>query len=100
MIYRNKSNRLGFIAEKTSKRSMVENLEMYIVQGVLHVPPQHEREITELFDELIDFGYETTEAGNIVYAAQTGHDDRVSSLALALWGQKDKRYPKVDTICV
>lgn len=37
----------------------------------------------ELVEELCDFGYKITNTGSVTYAAISGHDDRVMSLAIA-----------------
>ncbi|MDD5305024.1 MAG: hypothetical protein PHS14_18145, partial [Elusimicrobia bacterium] len=40
-----------------------------------------------LTNELLNFEYDTTAAGNLVYSApEGGHDDSVLALALTIWG--------------
>ena len=94
MIFNNKPNRHGFVFDRRSKLDLVSNLELYITTAGIKFPPPTERGIQELFDEIIDFGYEFTQSNNVVYNAMSGHDDRVIALALALWGLKQKRFPR------
>lgn len=96
----NKSGRLGFVFDYQSKLDIVKNMEMAINGGYIEFPPMREREISELFSELVDFDYDFTDNNRIVYSATEGHDDRVMALALALWGLRNKRMPLMNTRCV
>jgi hypothetical protein len=93
-LFSNKPGRVGFVFDKKSKFDLVTNLELCIKNKSIRFPSPSERGIEELFDELIDFGYDFTESSNIVFNATTGHDDRVMALGLAAWGMKQRRYPR------
>lgn len=64
-----------------SKPELIEKLSIFIEQKHLIIPNNE-----TLIDELENFGYEITDAGNVRYSAPQGlHDDCVISLALACW---------------
>jgi hypothetical protein len=65
-----------------SKAQLIEQLEIAIEQRMITFP-----DIEVLVNELLNFEYKITNAGNIQYGAPEGkHDDCVISLALAVWG--------------
>lgn len=73
-----------------SKKELVEKLSIFIEQKNVWIPS---REV--LIDELKSFGYQLTDAGNIVYKAPQGlHDDATFSLALAIWGLTGRANPQ------
>lgn len=64
-----------------SKKELIEKASIYIEQKNVWIPPN-----IDLIDELEAFGYELSDAGNIIYKAPSGvHDDCVMSLCLAIW---------------
>lgn len=68
---------------ETSRRQLLDNLAMLIEQGKIKLPDD-----PELISELESFRFELGEKGTIrVKAPDNVHDDRVMSLALAVWGQ-------------
>lgn len=71
-----------FKYNNTSKRRMIEKLQLHIEQKAITIPPY-----PPLLDELESFGIDITESGKTVYSAPQGlHDDCVNSLGLAVWG--------------
>jgi len=65
-----------------SKKELVEKLSIFIEQKNVFIPPN-----PIWTDELESFGYQLSDAGNVIYRAPEGqHDDCVMSLALAVWG--------------
>jgi len=65
-----------------SKKELVEKLSIFIEQKNVFIPPD-----PIWIDELEAFGYQLSDAGNVIYRAPEGqHDDCVFSLALAVWG--------------
>lgn len=64
-----------------SKQQLIQKLSIFIEQKDISIPND-----PGLLDELESFGYQMTDSGNITYGAPSGaHDDRVISLALAVW---------------
>jgi len=92
-IYRNKQNRLGFVFDRISKRALIENLELAVRTHTIFLPPQTERGVEALVDEMLDFGYQFTDTNAMQFTGMSGHDDRVIALALAIWGARDRSYP-------
>ncbi len=73
-----------------SKKELVEKGSIFMEQKNVYIPP---KEI--LIDELKSFGYQLTDAGNVIYKAPQGlHDDAVFSLLLAIWGLTGKAHPQ------
>jgi len=65
-----------------SKKELIEKGSIYIEQKHVWIPNE-----PVLIDELDAFGYELSDAGNVIYRAPSGlHDDCVCSLCLAIWG--------------
>jgi hypothetical protein len=93
-FFSNKTNQLGFIFDVKSKKDVVDNLELAIKTRAVQLPPLHERGVRQLADELLDFSYDFTDSNHIVFTGIEGHDDRVTALALGLWGIKQKRFPR------
>lgn len=64
-----------------SKQQLIQKLSIFIEQKDITIPNDD-----GLLDELESFGYNITDSGNTQYSAPQGmHDDRVNSLALAVW---------------
>ncbi len=64
-----------------SKTQLINKLSIFIEQKRIIYPPDE-----GLIDELESFGYTRTKAGRFQYGAPEGqYDDRVNSLALAVW---------------
>jgi len=73
-----------------SKKELIEKMSIYIEQKNVWIPNKE-----ALIDELKSFGYQLTDAGNVIYKAPQGlHDDAVFSLALAVWGLTGQANPK------
>ena len=74
----------GYVFTNTSKKDLVEGLQIAIEQVQVMFP-----NIPELVGELKAFGYHMTPARTVVYSAPDGlHDDCVISLALALYAAR------------
>jgi len=68
------------------KNQLIDNLAIAIEQRLITFPSEY----PELIQELSDFEYQITDAGNITYSAPDGkHDDCVISLALAVWALRN-----------
>ncbi|GEO26678.1 hypothetical protein AAC03nite_24630 [Alicyclobacillus acidoterrestris] len=71
----------GYHLSATSKQQLIEHLAVKIERAEITFP-----DIPVLINELQQFQYEVTRAGNIRYSAPEGfHDDCVIALALAAW---------------
>lgn len=92
-FYEHSASRLGFIFDQSSKKNAVENLILEVQMQGFKMPPETERNIMTLVDQMIDFGFDYTEKGNITFSGMTDHDDCVMALAMALWALKKRRYP-------
>ncbi len=81
----------GIHFTNTTKQQLIENLALQIEQKKVSFP-----EISELINELSIYEYELTRAGNVTYAAPSGHhDDSVISLALAVWEITHRIVPRI-----
>ena len=81
----------GFLFTNTSKQQLIEHLAVLIERKEISFP-----DIKVLISELSAFQYEISRAGNMKYGAPTGlHDDTVIALALASWGARHQRNPRV-----
>lgn len=81
--------RLGFWFDRINKPQLIDNLKMHFSTNppILQIPPKTEPEMDELVTELLNFDCKVHEnTGYIEYGTQDFHDDRVISLALAVWG--------------
>jgi len=78
----------GFkFSSNLAKREVIENLSIAIEQRRITFP----KELDILTKELLEFGYNITNSGNITYSAPSGkHDDCVISLALAVWSLRSQ----------
>lgn len=94
-VFSNKTNRTGFVFDKQSKRDIIEHLEISTKMAAYRIPPESERGIERLVNEMLDFGYTFTGKNNMVYSAMKGHDDCVVALAMALWALKQRRFPRI-----
>lgn len=81
----------GFQFTNTSKQQLIEHLAVLIEKQQIKFP-----DIRVLVNELSSYEYELTRAGNVRYNAPSGlHDDCVIALALAAWGVKHRKDPRV-----
>jgi len=81
----------GFLFTNTSKQQLIEHLAVQLERQLISFP-----EIQVLINELMAYQYELSRAGNMKYNAPSGqHDDCVIALALASWGVKHRRNPRV-----
>ena len=65
--------------------NLLNNLAILLEQGKIRIPDDE-----GLISELESFRYELTERGKIKVTVPEGmHDDRVMSLALAVWGVRE-----------
>lgn len=73
---------VGFKFSETSRNNLLNNLSILLEQDKIKIPND-----AGLIGELESFRYEMTERGKIKVTVPEGmHDDRVMSLALAVWG--------------
>ena len=100
--------RLGFIFNNVSKLNLVDELVKYMMNSRIKCPhhfnttdPSNERFIFKVLEnEMIQFTYNRTPSGNIVFGHpedNKSHDDVLISLMLAVWGIRYSRsmYSKV-----
>lgn len=79
----------GFKFTETTRNNLLNNLAMLIEQDKIQIPNDE-----GLIGELDAFQYTLGDTGKIKVQVPSGmHDDRVMSLALAVWGVKDKVRP-------
>ena len=77
--------------DKNEAQQLIEHLAVLIERKEISFP-----DIKVLISELSAFQYEISRAGNMKYGAPTGlHDDTVIALALASWGARHQRNPRV-----
>lgn len=82
-------NQEGFKFTEVSRRNLLNNLALLLEQDKIKIPDDE-----GLIAELESFRYELSDTGKIKVTVPEGmHDDRVMSLALAVWGVKDPLRP-------
>lgn len=74
----------AFKFTEESRRKLLTNLSLLIEQGRIKIPND-----PELINELEGFRYELNDGGKLRIASVSKHDDRVMSLALAVWGVRE-----------
>lgn len=80
---------LGFKFTETSRKNLLDNLAILLEQDKIKIPRDE-----GLLSELESFRYEMSDRGKIKVMAPIGlHDDRVMSLALAVWGVREPIRP-------
>lgn len=84
----------GFKFSETSRNNLLNNLSILLEQDKIKIPND-----AGLIGELESFRYEMTERGKIKVTVPEGmHDDRVMSLALAVWGVTEPVRPDLYTM--
>lgn len=91
-IYSNKKDHYGFLFDMNSKPEIIDNLQTLFMHGGISIPPEQIFKVQEMWDEVVNFGYEFTDSGRIKYGVQSTHDDTVIALALACWGINQKPF--------
>jgi len=89
-ILSNKKNRLGFIFDMKSKPDLIDNLQELFARGRIEIPPEYEPQMETLYNELLNFSYEMTQANYVKYGVQLEHDDTVIAVALMAWCERSK----------
>lgn len=75
----------GFKFTETSRKQLLDNLAILLEQDKIKIPNDE-----GLINELESFQYRLSESGKIKVSVPEGmHDDRVMSLALAVWGVRE-----------
>jgi len=92
-IYDDLSERIkgvnAFHFTESSRKDLLTNLQVLIEQGIIKIPND-----PVLIDELRSFQYELSDTGKVKVVVPEGlHDDRVFSLALAVWDLPSKPIP-------
>jgi hypothetical protein len=91
-VYDDLSLRIPIRAYKfteNSRRNLLVNLQVLLEQSIIKIPND-----PELLDQLRSFQYELSDNGKVKIVAPHGvHDDRVMSLALAVWDLPPKVLP-------
>lgn len=86
-------NQEGFKFTETSRQNLLNNLAILLEQDKIKIPDDE-----GLLTELEAFRYELTDRGKIKVTVPDGmHDDRVMSLALAVWGIREPIRPDIFT---
>ncbi len=79
----------GFKFNETSRTNLLNNLAILLEQDKIKIPKDE-----GLLNELESFRYELSDQGKIRITVPSGmHDDRVMSLALAVWGVREPIRP-------
>lgn len=79
----------GFKFTETSRQQLLDNLAILLEQDKIKIPADE-----GLLNELEAFQYSLSERGKIKVGVPEGmHDDRVMSLALSVWGVREKVRP-------
>lgn len=87
-------NEEGFKFTETSRQNLLSNLALLLEQDKIKIPDDE-----GLIAELEAFRYELTDRGKIKVTVPDGMtDDRVMSLALAVWGTRDPIRPDIFTM--
>ncbi len=80
----------AFHFTEESRKNLLNNLQLLLEQGIIKIPNDQ-----VLIDELRSFQYELTDTGKVKVVVPEGlHDDRVMSLALAVWDLPNKPIPQ------
>lgn len=91
-IYSNKKGHYGFLFDMNSKPEVIDYLATLFMHGGIQIPPEPIYKVQQMWDEIVNFGYEYTDSGRIKYGIQSTHDDTVIALALACWGINQKPF--------
>jgi hypothetical protein len=84
----------GFKFNETSRQNLLNNLAILLEQDKIKIPDDE-----GLIAELESFRYELSESKKIKVTVPEGfHDDRVMSLALAVWGVREPVRPDIFTL--
>ncbi len=94
-IYNNKNTRLGYVFDMKTKLDLIDNMVNYFKGRRIMIPEEHE--ISDLWKELINYGYEYTSTNYIKYNAIRGHDDMVIAFALMCWGLNERPWYNLKT---
>lgn len=82
----------GFKFSSTSKKALIENLQLRIEQRQIKIPNNK-----QIVKELESFRFEITENGRVKYSAPSGfHDDCIMSLALSIWDLIPSLQPRIN----
>jgi hypothetical protein len=86
-----KKQRLGFVFDTNSKFELIQYAVECCSQMKVLLPARYTSKDSQiLWEELINFGYEYSNSGNVIYGVQNGNDDAVIAFALLLWGLKER----------
>lgn len=90
---KNKKTQPGFWIDRKTKLELIGGMEEKMKFGNVRLPSVMEPGMREFRREFLNFGFEKSNAGNIIYQALRGHDDRVISFGLGLIGFEQEAFP-------
>jgi len=95
VMYCNKKNHYGYWFDTNSKFDLIENAINEFARGTVGIPPQYANKVTDiLWEELLNFSFDYSNSGKVLYGTQSTHDDSVISLALMFWALKERPFVK------
>jgi len=93
-----KKKRKGFIMDLQAKIDLIENLsEGYGKRMDIEIPPRNTPEVSEFWEEMLQFGYDVTDSKTLRYGTQAYHDDRVIAHALAYWVACKRPFTRIES---
>jgi len=101
IIMYEENGELGFRGTPTKKKEILQYLQYRVVNHHLKIPNSTDPDIAQLLHEMETFSYKKIQAKSVSqqpsvsYGVQTGPDDMVLALAMALRGFKGIIYPSV-----
>jgi hypothetical protein len=79
-------DKMGIVFEYNIKFEIIQHSIEVISTGKLKIPKRFSHiNMQRLWEELINYGYEYSSNGRIIYGTQNGHDDTVIALAMLLY---------------
>lgn len=94
LVKKGLKNLVSFKFTEQSRKDLLNNLAIKIESGKISIPDDE-----ELHAELLSMQYQLTENGKLKIMCPDGmHDDRVMSLALAVWELPDNPLPKPGSV--
>jgi hypothetical protein len=95
MMYSNKKDHYGYWFDTNSKFDLIESAINELSRGNVALPPQYSSKPAEiLWDEMLNFSFDYSNSGKVIYGTQSAHDDAVISYSLLLWILKQRPFIK------
>jgi len=95
IMYSNKKNHYGYWFDANSKFDLIENTIHELSRGNVSIPAQYSGKAIETFwDEMLNFSFDYSQTGKVLYGTQSAHDDCVISFCLLIWVLKQRPFIK------